>query len=1002
MMNDLYYSVMGHHNHFPRGSKEFYSPNYHNFNPDSGNCYRNIPNFMVDSPPINGMLGSPQNDIYGRMAPFYPYYQSYSPYNHPQAMFYCHPDPNPKYLNTGQSINNNLHHGHCVNDNAFQKYSRKSRKNQFPLKDFRNRNVLDFQKMVESDIYKHDIQPTHETTQDAKEIDHFSSHYGGPTSLSFPMEQHFPYTSNNPLYYGAKNTILMTDSLAIPTEALPHKPFDKTSGLKRALSSSFSDYSISSLLPTATDKGSTLKCTQEPTSLYPQVIAISKDLYNPEIKSQENISSVPTSIYPNYVAPNHHVRNYPPTMDPRHLIPPHQNPYWYYFQPSPPPLNHYRDNNNHFDPNNQIINTPPSHIQHNPFLVHPPPFLNISDVKNHDSRDSSQDSWRLSIEDWFCQRKSRSSSLLRLYAGGNGRFSSFDSFSSFRSFGSLPLDINNYSDTGAMHLMQQQHRNYLNHNNNYPLGFIPANFHQKREVCCGDYGAENNMLNDHVIKIDEDIARTRGMENENSIPQTTSIQPRSFKNSLTNIEIDKSFNPHNPVDVSPLPKQTEQENVITSSKDPSRNKFFTFKRDLLGKLRSKKKEKMETKLNIDSSNGGGKRAKVAIDTTKSIKKELTKECPLTIKYPDENDFAERKCCWERCETIFFRLDHFVHHINEYHIRMNKNKNFVCLWLDCERGRKPFKAQYMLIVHMRKHTGEKPHKCSFPNCSKAYSRLENLKTHIRSHTGEKPYHCEVEGCVKAFTNASDRAKHQNRTHSTAKPYACQIQGCDKRYTDPSSLRKHIKTIHGLEILKSKKFKGFDDSNYDLQLNHPTNSMEMDIVKKHHVPHNFDTDQCRPDFQSEYDQRDLESRRVPFYFNMDDQSMIKHQYKIKNTRKFSKSSSISSTESLNNNKMRRNSFKHSLTRQKSIGHPHPYKIKDDNYNISNTQGVSNHDYSIKTNEAVKCNDNKIRSDRQMNGGISHLKKQIKYKLKNFVSQNVLLKSLSNLSLTNDNLT
>ncbi|CAJ0966771.1 unnamed protein product [Ranitomeya imitator] len=145
------------------------------------------------------------------------------------------------------------------------------------------------------------------------------------------------------------------------------------------------------------------------------------------------------------------------------------------------------------------------------------------------------------------------------------------------------------------------------------------------------------------------------------------------------------------------------------------------------------------------------------------------------------------------------------HINNDHIHGEK-KEFVCRWLDCSREQKPFKAQYMLVVHMRRHTGEKPHKCTFEGCSKAYSRLENLKTHLRSHTGEKPYVCEHEGCNKAFSNASDRAKHQNRTHSNEKPYVCKIPGCTKRYTDPSSLRKHVKTVHGPEAHVTKKQRG----------------------------------------------------------------------------------------------------------------------------------------------------------------------------------------------------
>ncbi|XP_059584638.1 transcriptional activator GLI3 isoform X4 [Alligator mississippiensis] len=166
---------------------------------------------------------------------------------------------------------------------------------------------------------------------------------------------------------------------------------------------------------------------------------------------------------------------------------------------------------------------------------------------------------------------------------------------------------------------------------------------------------------------------------------------------------------------------------------------------------------------------------------------------------------ETNCHWEGCSQEFDTQEQLVHHINNDHIHGEK-KEFVCRWLDCSREQKPFKAQYMLVVHMRRHTGEKPHKCTFEGCTKAYSRLENLKTHLRSHTGEKPYVCEHEGCNKAFSNASDRAKHQNRTHSNEKPYVCKIPGCTKRYTDPSSLRKHVKTVHGPEAHVTKKQRG----------------------------------------------------------------------------------------------------------------------------------------------------------------------------------------------------
>ncbi|KAF8572504.1 hypothetical protein P879_00430 [Paragonimus westermani] len=150
------------------------------------------------------------------------------------------------------------------------------------------------------------------------------------------------------------------------------------------------------------------------------------------------------------------------------------------------------------------------------------------------------------------------------------------------------------------------------------------------------------------------------------------------------------------------------------------------------------------------------------------------------------------CRWANCYLDCLDSKSLVMHIEKVHVASYiTGKEYRCYWDGCRRQQKPFNARYKLLVHMRIHNGERPSKCPYPNCTKAFSRLENLKIHIRSHTGDKPFVCQRESCNKAFSNSSDRAKHQ-RTHVNTKPYACQVPGCNKRYTDPSSLRKHSKT------------------------------------------------------------------------------------------------------------------------------------------------------------------------------------------------------------------
>jgi len=107
--------------------------------------------------------------------------------------------------------------------------------------------------------------------------------------------------------------------------------------------------------------------------------------------------------------------------------------------------------------------------------------------------------------------------------------------------------------------------------------------------------------------------------------------------------------------------------------------------------------------------------------SKSIKTEetangtsLTNQSSSATEAAEDNepgDFIETNCHWKGCAKEFATQDELVKHITTDHIQMNK-KSFICRWKDCSREEKPFKAQYMLVVHMRRHTGEKPHKCTF--------------------------------------------------------------------------------------------------------------------------------------------------------------------------------------------------------------------------------------------------------------------------------------------------
>lgn len=125
----------------------------------------------------------------------------------------------------------------------------------------------------------------------------------------------------------------------------------------------------------------------------------------------------------------------------------------------------------------------------------------------------------------------------------------------------------------------------------------------------------------------------------------------------------------------------------------------------------------------------------------------------------------------------------------------------------------------LLKHVRQtHEGEKPLKCPWKDCEKAYGTNHFLNSHYRTHTGERPYCCTV--CGKSFTTKSKLNLHAKRHSAPSEkcPY------CERLFQKKSVLRTHIYTHTGERPFKcgfcNQKFTQAGARNSHQKRMHPT--------------------------------------------------------------------------------------------------------------------------------------------------------------------------------------
>ena len=152
-------------------------------------------------------------------------------------------------------------------------------------------------------------------------------------------------------------------------------------------------------------------------------------------------------------------------------------------------------------------------------------------------------------------------------------------------------------------------------------------------------------------------------------------------------------------------------------------------------------------------------------------KQFTRKGSLNRHRARKHTHEEIRYLCPHCEKQFVSAGDLTRHVN---IHTDKYR--------CTECGKCCASGFMLAVHQRSHSGEKPFECYV--CGKRFRQSGSLGQHSQSHSSDKQFRCPV--CAKAFTHLRSIKTHL-RVHTGEKPHQCSV--CGVRFRQSCHLQKH---------------------------------------------------------------------------------------------------------------------------------------------------------------------------------------------------------------------